>query len=93
MRIRPTRGGKRTMTWRVLEGGPSLSRTGTPTVLHVLPVRLPSLPLVPVSLLRGRASGETITWQCRSGQPVGQALGLDVGRLRRRVYRGRALGA
>ena len=89
MRICPTRGGKRSMTWRALEGGPSLSRTGTPAVLHVLPVRLPLLPLVPVSLLQGRALGETVNWRRRSDQSTGQVLGLDVGRLWRCVYRGR----
>ena len=86
MRIRPTRGGKRRMTWRALEGGPSPSRTGMTAVLHVLPARLPLLPLVPVSLFQGRALSETINWQRRSDQPVGQVLGLDVGRLWRCVY-------
>ena len=83
--------GKRTTTWRALEGIPSLSGTGTPSVLHVLPVRIPSRPLVPGSLMQSRALGERVNWQRRSGQPVGQVLGLDVGRLWRCVYRGRVV--
>ncbi len=88
MRIRPTRGGKQTMTWRTLEGGPSIGQTGTPAVLHILPARLPLIPPIPVSLLQGRALGDPVSWQSRSGRPVGQTLGLDVGRVWRRVYRG-----
>ena len=81
-----TRGGKRTMTWRALEGGPPLTRRGTPAVLHVLPVRLPLVPLVPLSLLQSRALGETVDWRRQSDQPTSQVLGLDVGRLWRRAY-------
>ena len=88
MRIRPTRYGKQTMTWRTLEACPSIGQTGTPAVLHVLPARLAFIPLVPVSLLQGRALGDTVSWQRRAGRPVGQILGLDVGRVWRRVYRG-----
>ena len=84
-------GGHRTTTWRALEGSPSLSRTGTPAVLHVLPVRLPLRPLVPGSLMQSRALGERVDWQRRPGRPLGQVFGLDVGRLWRCLYRGRVV--
>lgn len=84
-------GGKRTSTWRALEGSPSLSRTGMPTVLHVLPIQLSLRPLVPGSLMRDRGVGQRVTWPRRSGQPAGQVLGLNVGRLWRRAYRERVV--
>lgn len=80
-------GGNRTNTWRTLEGSFSPNWTGLPAVLHVLPIRLPTRPLVPGSLTERRALDERVDWPSRSGQPARQALGLAVGRLWRRAYR------
>ena len=83
-------GGGRTTIWRALVRGPSPSQTDGAAVLHVLPVPLPSRPLVPGGLVDAPAVGEYLDWRLRPGRPVDH-LGLAVGRLWRRAYRGRAV--